>query len=372
MNRLIIVGNGFDLSLGLETSYNHFLISYIKNNIRKLLNDYKKGDSTTTNKKHGEVIQYNDELISLRVPVKFQPDIQKDEFFTKLEEFESFVELSKYLQNEGILSFKFELLMELYSNSSLGNWIDVEVLYYDKMISKFNQLDKNKREENVRNLNRKFNFLRLRLIDYLTDIEVYYNDTKFQTVIQNYISKWSEPLILEGNKIEINHTMFVNFNYTPTLSNSLKMFRLSDYTLVPIHGELEEPDSVIFGFGDELDKNYQIIEYERTQEYFKNIKSVHYFKYPYYKKLKSFIDSNDFDVHVVGHSCGISDRTLLNEIFENELCRSVKIYHYRRNSKETDFEEKSIEIMRHFTDKKGMRGKVQTFDLRDNIPQLKK
>jgi hypothetical protein len=30
-NRLILVGNGFDLTLGMKTSYNDFLFWYLKN-----------------------------------------------------------------------------------------------------------------------------------------------------------------------------------------------------------------------------------------------------------------------------------------------------------------------------------------------------
>ncbi|WP_160070260.1 AbiH family protein [Sphingobacterium bovisgrunnientis] len=49
MNRLIIIGNGFDLAHGLPTSYSHF-IKYIWSNIFKYSkdNDYKYSHLITT------------------------------------------------------------------------------------------------------------------------------------------------------------------------------------------------------------------------------------------------------------------------------------------------------------------------------------
>lgn len=39
MNRLFIIGNGFDLAHGLPTSYNHFIDDYIQNLLVKLAKD---------------------------------------------------------------------------------------------------------------------------------------------------------------------------------------------------------------------------------------------------------------------------------------------------------------------------------------------
>ena len=39
-----------------------------------------------------------------------------------------------------------------------------------------------------------------------------------------------------------------------------------------------------------------------------------------------FIDNNVYDVHVIGHSCALSDRVLLSSIFDNEYCISIVPY----------------------------------------------
>lgn len=194
----------------------------------------------------------------------------------------------------------------------------------------------------------------------------------FYGFIQTYIEKLEKPFFeKDGKLVDLDSYMFLNFNYTPFLKNVKDNYGFNNMTINHIHGTLSDRDSVIFGFGDELDKDYQTIESERSKELFRNIKSAHYFKNWNYKKLKSFIDVDNFDVLIVGHSCGISDRTLLNEIFEHEKCVTIKILHYKMNEKENDFFDKSIEIMRHFKDKKLMRNRIHPFDDNDGIPQFK-
>jgi hypothetical protein len=35
---------------------------------------------------------------------------------------------------------------------------------------------------------------------------------------------------------------------------------------------------------------------------------------------------DSFQVLIMGHSCGLSDRTLLNIVFEHNNCRSIKVF----------------------------------------------
>ena len=48
------------------------------------------------------------------------------------------------------------------------------------------------------------------------------------------------------------------------------------------------------------------------------VKSFEYFRTDYYHKLLSNIDSDPCEVYVIGHSYRLSDRLLLNEIFEHK------------------------------------------------------
>ena len=51
-----------------------------------------------------------------------------------------------------------------------------------------------------------------------------------------------------------------------------------------------------------------------------------YFQTSNYHDLVRFIESNIFQVFILGHSCGLSDRTMLNMIFEHDHCKSIKLF----------------------------------------------
>ncbi|WP_412850697.1 hypothetical protein ACL0VS_19415 [Chryseobacterium sp. PMSZPI] len=77
-----------------------------------------------------------------------------------------------------------------------------------------------------------------------------------------------------------------------------------------------------------------------------------------YKRLLDFINSNNYQVFIFGHSCGISDRTLLNTLFEHKNCSSVKPYYRQKNDGTDNYSEMIRNISRNFTDKASMRDKV--------------
>ena len=98
-------------------------------------------------------------------------------------------------------------------------------------------------------------------------------------------------------------------------------------------------------------------------------KSFEYLKANNYNALMAFIESGNYQVHIYGHYCGISDMTMLREIFEHDHCLSIKIFYHQQGNEENDFTEKLYEIARHFTDKGMFRKKVVNFKLSSPIPQ---
>ena len=60
----------------------------------------------------------------------------------------------------------------------------------------------------------------------------------------------------------------------------------------------------------------------------------------------------------MGHSCGNSDRTLLNTIFEHENCISIKPYYHKRSDGSDNYIEIVQNISRNFKDPKLMRDRV--------------
>ena len=74
--------------------------------------------------------------------------------------------------------------------------------------------------------------------------------------------------------------------------------------------------------------------------------------------MLQFIESAPFQVCIMGHSCGNSDRTLLNTIFEHRNCVSIKPYFYINEKKKDNYLELAQNIYRNFTDLKLMRDRV--------------
>ena len=76
-----------------------------------------------------------------------------------------------------------------------------------------------------------------------------------------------------------------------------------------------------------------------------------------YRNMLAFIESAPFQVIIMGHSCGNSDRTLLNTIFEHKNCVSIKPYFHKKKD-EDNYLRLVQSIHRNFTDMKLMRDRV--------------
>lgn len=151
--------------------------------------------------------------------------------------------------------------------------------------------------------------------------------------------------------------LFLNFNGTciePTVY--LEKFGIRGQ---PIHGELgNDKNPIIFGYGDELDDDYKEISKLNDNDYLKNIKSIRYLETDNYRKLLSFIDSAPFQIYIMGHSCGNSDRTLLNTLFEHKNCVSIKPFYYEKPDGTDNYIEIIQNISRNFNNMQLMRDRV--------------
>lgn len=66
----------------------------------------------------------------------------------------------------------------------------------------------------------------------------------------------------------------------------------------------------------------------------------------------------------MGHSCGLSDRTMFKEIFEHQNCKSIRLFHYNG-----DFHDKTINVSKHFSNKGHMRKLIVDRKASDAFPQ---
>lgn len=351
MNRLVLIGNGFDLSHGLRTSYSDFLHWYLKNVLESFIKDFK----------------YNDNLIE--VSSQF---LSFDGSYPNFSSFEStlevFVNLSKRNRQNGI-SFKYNsnFFKEIIDRANQNlKWVDFENHYFDYLKRYSEQIRYD--AIHIKSFNDQFEYIKLKFEEYLKEItskDFIQRPTRFDYLATPFKKNEFTQTPKDIEKIPSN-IYVVNFNYTYTFDMYSHNISKSIPTKINhIHGELGSSENpIIFGFGDEHDKDYVSFEDKKINELFKHIKSFQYLKTSNYQDLIRFINSDDFQVCILGHSCGLSDRTMLKEIFEHDKCKSIKIYYYKWGNAphENDYVEKTYEISRHFTDKGMMRKKVVSFD----------
>jgi len=337
MNDLYLIGNGFDLAHGLKTSYNDFLLWYLENLIGR-----------------AETGKFKDELAEV--------DGSNSQFI-----FESQGSISKLLQysKEKNISLKYknEFFQRIVENYRDYRWVDIEYEYYMMLIKYYKEIELNPQSKEsglkaVMRLNYCFDAIKKKLIEYLKLIDN-------QGIKENDRIK---SILYEGTGTEGDYKgekLFLYFNYTSTLNLYIEHYFAYEYNSIYIHGKLGELlDYNIFGYGDEMDPHYEKIEHLNANEFLRNIKSFSYFKTSNYQKLIRFIESHDFIVKILGHSCGLSDRILLNTVFEHTNCKAIKIYYYQKSETENDYFEKTQEISRHFkaSGKGDMRTKIVTFN----------
>ncbi|NDV47602.1 hypothetical protein D0T49_11140 [Paludibacter sp. 221] len=393
MNRIVLVGNGFDLSYGLETSYKHFIGKYWKDQIR-YFSDNKYVDSLN------ELIKLPKENLEKYSRTTLSP-------FYEMYSFKEFKEAILYRLNLNMIEFQNKFL-EKISDKNLEKWVDIEEEYYlqikeiiqfqypeqregvrDFFLKTLNidfekikiELEKYLINEQNRRKIEQFNFMNIEedfnLVDFTTNgLEYFFK--KYFSETEEYRRKFEEKLSYLKNKninkilcktyIYPENTLFLNFNYTNLAERfisciysnrwQLEDWAKSKFTINYIHGELNKPDNpMIFGYGDEDDELHREIE-RKGGDYLNNIKTINYLKNDNYKRLLRFIESDLYQVFIFGHSCGLSDKTLLKTMFEHENCVSIKPFFYVDKKEHSNYDDIIKNIYRIFSDKVSMRDKV--------------
>jgi hypothetical protein len=258
-------------------------------------------------------------------------------------------------------SIFFQRILEQFGGN---NWVDIERYYFRMLKSYFNNSNIGDQKALVSKLNSQFDFIIEQLTDYINIVNL--DIPKVCSLLSNR-SKDNFNKIFES---DFGDLKVLNFNYTATLR---ELDYIDKNQIIDIHGQASEKNlnPIIFGYGDESDPSYQSIEDSGENVYLDHIKSFGYFKTDKYFKLLSYIDSAPYNVYIIGHSCGLSDRVLLNEIFEHSNCQKIEIFYHRRKDGSDNFKEITQEISRHFKphNKNVMRRKIISKNLRNVIPQ---
>lgn len=90
-------------------------------------------------------------------------------------------------------------------------------------------------------------------------------------------------------------------------------------------------------------------------------------------RLLNFIESNDFIVEIMGHSCGLSNRVMLNMIYEHHNRRGIIPYYYSPTGTDEyehlNYKTLSQNISRHFNKKGLIREKLLELEKCQHLPQ---
>jgi hypothetical protein len=339
MNKLVIIGNGFDLAHGLKTKYSDFVFWYLQQVIYKI----------------GENQSFEDALIK----VDYYQSLPQKHQLNSIQDFRDIVNHRYYPLP---IKYKNQFARKLLSQISNENWVDIEALYYSELKEIYKKYEGgitlSVAIKGAKELNDCLNFIKFKLQEYLNLIDC--NDILLLSDIKEHIETDLTPKSAISGQ-----ALFLNFNYTNTIEQYLKSVPIA-YTLNYIHGRLNIKDNpMIFGYGDEIDSHYEKIENLNSNEFLNNFKSFGYLKADNYRRLINFAGANAFEVFIYGHSCGLSDRVLLNSIFEHPNCDSIKIYYHQKSEEENDFYEKTQEISRHFrpASRQIMRKRIVPFTL---------
>ena len=363
MNRLVLIGNGFDLAHGLQTSYKHFIFWYWDQWGNRLLSSLEKTD---TDGLCSFKIKDNVEVLNWASVFQGWYYQRKNPFIPwKTNDVINLAMKDRKLCDFTITS---PLLQRICRQLAYG-WVDIENEYYSLLFQEKMDLKEGFIYPNYKAINDQLNILRNKLIQYLKEIE-----KKEIHAIDDIEEKIYRPIekrelavayrlsAVERSKEELNpaRVMLLNFNYTKT--PTLYTLKHSHVSINNIHGCLDKPDSVIFGYGDELDDGFKKLKDRNNNECLRHMKSIRYLESNNYRKMLEFIESAPFQVCIMGHSCGNSDRTLLNTLFEHRNCVSIKPYFYINEKNEDNYLELVQNISRNFTDMKLYRDRVVNED----------
>ena len=344
MPKILITGNGFDLSLGLPTSYSDFIniLNSLDNNLDIDFDSiYSKSSNYDLISKNYKVFSFDDKKLEvLKIEIKNNLWFQ---FFHNELEIETWIDFEnkidyvlknlfssvKYIKDnifsKGSLSEdKLDYKSTLFNN-------DIEIL---QVLKSFNIITLNKYYDVT--LNR--NYL-VKKYDFFIDVDLnkitqklIEEVKKFKKIFNLYFETFVYPFY-NNQKTKTNESFFLTinkhytFNYTPTFEKVYKRVNKTRF----LHGKIDsDSNDIVLGINEiptnELDKRFFL---PFTKYYQKlNINTDFEFISDFEKTKNS-----NFQFFFFGHSLDNSDKDYINEVFDfvKDLKSKIKtiivIYH---------------------------------------------
>lgn len=277
---VFLLGNGFDLAHGLETSYSDFINSL-------------------------ESISKSDKIKFARV---FNP--------------------IPYNHKREDREFKSSVLRRVKNNHERSLWSDIELTYYlilKEKIQEAKSSDSTTLFERIERYNNDFEQVKDLLKEYLKD-QVH--------GIEKGIPQFNRMI----SQTNMNDGLIINLNYTDYIRVLYPKCSLAKYH---IHGQLNvDKNPIVFGFSPSSEQLIELFD-ENENELLKNIKQTYYKRGALYHAMarinsRSLAQNSKYNLHLIGASCGLSDRTILEELITNEHLKKIYIHYYE------DFEDGQV------------------------------
>lgn len=404
INRLIIIGNGFDLAHDIKTKYKDFVNGYLEQEIGK----HRGWDSPK---------KTEDKLMSI-IPSKNPVEVLHDKYNDNLTPKENLDKVRACGYDIKLSPFFDKIIEDIEEK----NWVDIEYAYYEYLRDICNKPELSKKEvsEKIDELNGEMKCITSELAKYLRKQDEEYKNTNDAEMILEIIRPlrsqemavsaekyWNEFVVQRENnssyqdqtkyfrdndfyvepkyksddetdvyKLFPEKVFLLSFNYTRYIESKFRNILPTmlvnafdgDQIVHHIHGDLNDENSIIFGYGDDSDEMYESL-LNKHNRLLENDKTTRYMSSAKYKNLFGFIESAPFQVCIMGHSCGGSDRTLLRDIFQHKKCISIKPYYWEQSKDKNNYQDILTNIRRCFDDKKLMRDRVVNKEYCEPLPQ---
>jgi len=184
-NKLIIIGNGFDLAHGLKTRYSDFLFWYLTKIVKTIIGQKEYSDALFT--------------ITMQGVYYSSPGLKID--IEKIEDFDTFI-------NNQIHKIQFRatpFAKSLLRLQRIYNWVDIENMYYETLLlithDKKRGVHNHEIQNEVSRLNACMETIKIELTKYLLTLKVPEKIDEIQTHFDDI--KFTRP----------NNICVLNFNW---------------------------------------------------------------------------------------------------------------------------------------------------------------
>ncbi len=351
MNRIVIIGNGFDLAHGMETRYSDFVLQLHKDVLKEC---FEKGTRILEDKEYSREVYYHiDELFEIEIP-------KQSNIIELLKKIISIDNLGELIESLKRIDIKFTCFSKLL-NSNESLWFNFEKDYFHELSKIFSE------GGDIEKLNTQFSSIRKRLIKYIESKQIFLDEQHFE---KSQVKKLLNHFVEKIGSTEPNNILFLSFNYTRTLGEYFhRTPEQYNPKIIYIHGNINSTnDEVVFGYDNDRDTTFNNIMNGTDTKFLNFIKSVLYSNNENYNELDEFIRQDIFEIQIFGHSCGVSDFSILRYMFENQNCRKIKIF-YNPEEGSSDYTQK-VQFINLMIENKDNKRKIIPLSSSNPMPQI--